>query len=275
MLEFPETINIAGQIRDYVQGKRISHVLPPTKPHKFCWFAGEPGDYDAALKGAMVQSAEGFGIFVEMSFDNGKRLCFNDGVNVRLAGKDQVPKDYQLLMEFEDAAALVFTVAMYGSIILHDGSYDNPYYLKSKSAISPFSDNFELYYRDLLKSSKATLSVKAFLATEQRFPGIGNGVLQDILLAARIHPKRKIGTLDRTEEDKLFSSIVSVLHHMIGEGGRNTEKDLFGEPGGYQTKLSKNTLSAGCVQCGGEIVKESYLGGAIYYCKSCQKLSER
>lgn|GEM_PF-2077218 len=30
---------------------------------------------------------------------------------------------------------------------------------------------------------------KAFLATEQRIPGLGNGVLQDILWTARIHPK--------------------------------------------------------------------------------------
>lgn len=37
--------------------------------------------------------------------------------------------------------------------------------------------------------------MKAFLAAEQRFPGIGNGVLQDILLESGIHPKRKISTL--------------------------------------------------------------------------------
>lgn len=275
MLEFPEAINITGQIKEYVLGKRISHVLPPTKPHKFCWFVGDPKDYDTALRGAIVQSAEGLGIFVEMSFDNGKRLCFNDGVNVRLTDKDQVPDNYQLCMGFDDATALVFTVAMYGSIILHDGDYDNKYYLKSKSAISPFSDEFEPYYRNLLESSKATLSAKAFLATEQRFPGIGNGVLQDILFAARIHPKRKIGTLSRMEQDRLLSAIVITLHSMTDEGGRNTEKNIFGQLGGYQMKLSKNTLSSGCAQCGGEIIKENYLGGTIYYCPFCQKPPEK
>lgn len=274
MLEFPETINIAGQISEFVQGKRISHVLHPTKPHKFCWFAGNPVDYDAALSDTIVQSAESLGIYVEMSFDNGKWLCFNDGVNVRFVDIDKVPKDYQLCMCFDDATALVFTVAMYGGIILHEGEYADKYYLKSKTAISPFSDEFEPYYRSLLESDKSTLSVKAFLATEQRFPGIGNGVLQDILLAACIHPKRKIGTLSRMEQDKLLSSIVSILHSMTDEGGRNTEKDIFGQPGGYQTKLSKITLSYGCVQCGGAIIKENYLGGTIYYCPVCQKLPE-
>ena len=38
--------------------------------------------------------------------------------------------------------------------------------------------------------------------------------------------------------------------------------------------MSKNTLASGCTACGGEIVKETYLGGAVYYCPSCQKMEE-
>jgi len=275
MLEFPESINIAGQLKKHVLGKRISRIFPPVKEHKFCWFSSEPEEYDAALRDSTIQSVEGFGIFVELSFNNGKKICFNDGVNVRLITEEKELKNYQLLMTFEDNTALVFTVAMYGGIILHDGNYDNEYYVKSKTGISPFSEEFESYYRRLIEGSKATLSAKAFLATEQRFPGIGNGVLQDILFAAHIHPKRKIGTLSMVEQDKLLYSVISVLRDMTDSGGRDTEKDIFGIPGGYQVKLSRNTLDSRCVQCGGSIVKESYLGGAIYYCSSCQELTDK
>jgi len=272
MMELPEAITIARQISDGVAGKKIRRVLPPTKAHKFCWYAGDPAEYDAAVSGSTVQSADGFGIFVEMAFDNGKRLCFNDGVNVRLMNCADVPKNHQLLMEFDDGKVLVFTVAMYGGIILHDGAYDNEYYIKSRTAVSPFSDAFEPYYRKLTAESKPTLSAKAFLATEQRFPGIGNGVLQDILFAAGIHPKRKIGTLSEAERDNLLSCIVSVLHDMTEHGGRDTEKDLFGRPGGYRVKLSKSTFASGCPRCAGQLTKETYLGGAVYYCPSCQPL---
>jgi formamidopyrimidine-DNA glycosylase len=273
VLELPEVITMAKQINEHVAGKGIRQVLPPTKTHKFCWFAGDPAAYDAGLKGHTVQAAEGFGIYVEISFDNGDYLCFNDGVKARLIKGAEVPKNYQLLMEFDDETALVFTVAMYGGIILHDGSYDNEYYLKSKAAISPLSHEFEAYYRQLVAMSKATLSAKAFLATQQRFPGIGNGVLQDILLAAGIHPKRKIGTLSSSEQDNLLYHMVAVLGEMIEGGGRDTEKDLFGQPGGYPVRLSKNTLALGCRKCGETIVKEPYMGGAIYYCPSCQVLT--
>jgi formamidopyrimidine-DNA glycosylase len=61
---------------------------------------------------------------------------------------------------------------------------------------------------------------------------------------------------------------------MTESGGRDTEKDLFGAPGGYRTKLSKNTLAFPCVQCGGQLAKEAYMGGAVYYCPTCQPLEK-
>jgi formamidopyrimidine-DNA glycosylase len=59
---------------------------------------------------------------------------------------------------------------------------------------------------------------------------------------------------------------------MTEQGGRDTERDLFGQPGGYRTILSKNTVGTGCPACGTMIGKEPYLGGAIYYCEICQPL---
>lgn len=45
-------------------------------------------------------------------------------------------------------------------------------------------------------------------------------------------------------------------------------------PGSYRVKLSKNTLDSGCPRCGGQLVKETYLGGAVYNCPSCQPLTK-
>jgi formamidopyrimidine-DNA glycosylase len=113
-------------------------------------------------------------------------------------------------------------------------------------------------------------SLKAFLATEQRIPGLGNGVLQDILLNAELHPKRKVQTLEIDEVRKLYESVVETLGKMTDQGMRNTEKDIFGNKGGYQMMLSKDTYKSPCVKCGGQIIKKAYMGGSIYYCDSCQ-----
>ena len=270
MLELPEVLTISKQLKEYIVGKKITKVLPPSKAHKFCWYNGEPAEYGAAIKGSEVKSVEGFGIFVEITFSNGYKLCINDGVNVRLMPSNEKLKNFQLLIELEEDWVLVFTVAMYGGIFLHDGSYDNEYYLKSKQALSPYSKAFTAYYYKTFMESKGSLSAKAFLATQQRFPGIGNGVLQDILFEAGIHPKRKISSFSEADKDRLLEKTITVLDKMTQKGGRDTEKNIFGEKGGYKVRMSKNTMGQCCPECGGEVIKESYLGGSIYYCTQCQ-----
>lgn len=272
MLEFPETKTLAKQLKETILGRRVEKVCPPTKPHKFCWYNGEPQEYDNAIRGCKITGADGFGIFAELSFENGMKLSLNDGVNLRLLSKEMSPKNYQLLMELDNGQVLVFTVVMYGGIFLHDGSYDNKYYLASKNAVTPLSPEFPDYYRKILSESKPSLSAKAFLATEQRFPGIANGVLQDILFAAGIHPKRKIFSLNEAEKAGLLEATQSILREMAELGGRDTEKDLFGFFGGYRTVMSKNGAGAGCPKCASLISKESYLGGSVYFCPQCQKL---
>lgn len=115
------------------------------------------------------------------------------------------------------------------------------------------------------------MSIKALLATEQRIPGLGNGVLQDILFKAGIHPKRKISKISELERSDLFHCLKVTLQSMADKGGRDTEKDFYGNFGGYKTLLSKNTYKNPCPNCGDTIVKEAYLGGSVYYCPTCQK----
>ena len=116
------------------------------------------------------------------------------------------------------------------------------------------------------------MSAKAFLATEQRIPGLGNGVLQDILFDARIHPKTKIKDLSSGETERMYQSVKSVLVEMTRLGGRDTEKDIFGRPGGYHTVLSRITLERPCPVCGGILERKAFLGGNIYYCPICQPM---
>ena len=74
---------------------------------------------------------------------------------------------------------------------------------------------------------------KLFLATEQTVPGLGNGVLQDILYHAHIHPKKKIAALTDKEKENLFYQVKETMNDIYRQGGRNTESDLFGENGKY------------------------------------------
>jgi len=59
---------------------------------------------------------------------------------------------------------------------------------------------------------------------------------------------------------------------MTSPGGRDTENDLSGRPGGYKTRLSRNTVGQPCPVCSTLLRKEAYLGGSIYYFPGCQRI---
>jgi formamidopyrimidine-DNA glycosylase len=275
MLELPEAMVVVEQINQTLKGKRIMNVNANQFPHKFAWFNGDPQNYHNLLTNKIIEKAAAYGGMVEITAGDAK-ILLGDGVNLRFyATGEKLPDKHQLQVEFDDFSSLIGSVQMYGGLwAFPDGEFNNPYYLVAKGKIPPFSEQFNYdYFISLLKDQKLklkSLSAKAFLATEQRIPGLGNGVLQDILWTAKIHPKRKMVTVSDEELHNMFKALKSVLSEMMLKGGRDTERDLFGCPGGYKTILSKNTVDKPCPNCGTTIIKEAFLGGSIYYCKGCQ-----
>ncbi len=274
MLELAESYSMAQQLTDTVKGKIIENVTANASPHRFAWYSGDPDNYRSLLKGKKIDGARSVGGQVEITA-NDMRIVLNDGVNIRFfeAG-EKLPRKHQLHLVFDDQSSLICSVQMYGGLwVFHEGENDNPYYLIAKEKPSPLSPGFTKQYFDALydKEQSKNLSAKAFLATEQRIPGLGNGVLQDILYNAKIHPKRKINTLNSQEIDGLYEAIVATLSRMASNGGRDTEKNLYGNKGSYITALSKYTVGKPCPVCGTLIKKEAYLGGSIYFCEGCQK----
>lgn len=276
MIEIPESTTIAMQLNETVRGKKICRVITNASPHKFAFYHGDPADYNALLAGQVIGDSFGIGAMIEITAGD-RRVVLGDGANLRYyddSGK--TPSKHQLLLELDDESALVCTVQMYGAVLAFmEGIYDNKYYLVVKEKPQPLADAFDRVYFDTLRTEGSDrISAKAFLATEQRIPGLGNGVLQDILFHAGIHPKRKMGTIREIEFDRLFRSVKDTLAEMTRLGGRDTEKDLFGSAGRYRTLLSKNTVGKPCPVCATDIQKTSYLGGAVYWCPMCQPLKE-
>lgn len=273
MIEFPEAIVLAKQIRLSLVGKEVVAVTAAHSPHKFAWYRGDPNGYGALLTGVQIEAARPYGGLVEIQAGD-VYLVFGEGTSLAYLEPGVArPQKHQLLLEFADGSALVASVQMYGGLwAFRDGDFANPYYHIAREKPSPLAEEFSLHYFQSLARGAGKVSAKAFLATEQRVPGLGNGVLQDILYNARIHPKRKLDTLSEAEYEGLYKSVRATLRQMAEQGGRDTEKDLYGQAGGYTTIMSKKNIANPCPSCGGTIKKEAYLGGSVYYCPSCQGL---
>lgn len=273
MLEIPESLTIARQINESIQGKRILEAEAAHTPHSFAWYSGEPDFYSRIMEGCEIGEATSLGSMIEISLGD-YSFIVGDGTNVRyFAPGEKLPERYQTRITFEDESSVICTIQMYGAMFLvQPHSYDNPYYLVGKSKPMPNTEDFTYaYFKQLFENLSGTVSMKAFLATEQRIPGLGNGVLQDILLESGLHPKRKIGGLTEGRKRRIYDAVCGTLEKMAAAGGRDTEKDFFGRQGGYRTMLSKKTVGKPCPYCGNEIQKANYLGGTVYFCPMCQE----
>jgi len=274
MIELPEAVVISKEINDTLSGKPIIEVIAAKSPHKFAWYHKDPRDYNELLVNKSIQSATNQGGHVQLKLD-GATILFSEGVRLRYyMDGEPIPEKHQLLIKFSDHSVLVATIQMYGGLVAFpDGAYDNAYYRAAREKPSPLSDDFGfVYFEKLFDKNIEKLSVKGLLATEQRIPGLGNGVLQDILYNAKIHPKKKVSTLNNTDKLTIFNSIKSTLAEMVEKVGRDTEQDIFGYQGGYKTILCKNTVNQACPVCGTLIQKQAYMGGSIYFCEECQKM---
>ena len=286
MIELPETYVLAEQINQTLVGKTIKSAAANSHPHAFAWYTGDPMEYDAKLSGRrIVKSNPGTGytcggntvmLCSGQDSDEEMLLVMSTPVKYHAPG-EKLPKSHQLLLEFDDASHMSCTVQMWGAMCCYPVGEDGlPTDYNRNQCPDPMTDAFdESYFEQLWSGVKPTMSAKAFLATEQRIPGLGNGVLQDILFLAHIHPKRKLQSLTDQDMENLYNSTKSTLIKMRDCGGRDTERDLFGKPGGYQTFLSSKTLAFPCRVCGDGLKREAFLGGNIYYCPTCQPLEGR
>jgi formamidopyrimidine-DNA glycosylase len=280
---------IKNQLDDAVCGKRIVNVIANQNPHTFVWFAMKPSqaftpdkayiaeaanDIAVYLTGKQIEkigvNTGGYGLFDFIYL--GDRALLSDITPRYTPPGEKYAKKHQLLLELDDGSNLTYTASLGGALFLFkaDKNGDTVGYISDFPMINTDDFTYE-FFKSIICREKGTLSVKQLLAAKNRIPGIDNSLLQDILWEAQINPKRKIDTLGEDDFRRIFAAIKSVPSAIINAGGKDVEKDIYGNYGGYESRVSRNTLGKPCARCGSEIVKEAYLGGSVFYCPKCQK----
>jgi len=294
-MSFAENHVISNQLQTTVVGKTIVKTVANQNPHGFVWFATEPrfafappevshaqaAQYDALLTGKQLQRAEvhfgGYGTF-NFLYVGDRALMFGISARYYTAG-EKPPKRHQLHLTFDDGSSLALCGSLGGTIFLFHVNEEG-LAVKYLPPVFPsvLSDDFsEQFFLDFIDGTdltklKPAKTVKCFLATKNRIPGLDNSILHEILWEARVNPKSVMAAIGEAEYRRLYAAIKKIFPAVIDAGGRDTEKDLFGNPGGYVTKAGRNTLGKPCARCGEPIVKEAYLGGVVYYCPGCQPI---
>jgi formamidopyrimidine-DNA glycosylase len=276
MFELPEYAILARQMNDTLKGKRIQRGQLGNSPHKFVWYNRSHDEFEQLTRGRTVGEAATHGRWLFLPLEPGYVLLLGEcgGKVLYHPPESEVPAKYHLHIRFEDGSFLTAMTQMWGAMELYEeGEEQNREYVKgmrpTPSDTEFTFDYFSALLDDLLEGKKR--SAKALLTQDQIIPGLGNAVAQDILFRARLHPKHPIAGLAADQRRGLYQAILDTVAEVIDQGGRYDEYDLYGNPGGYVRIMDKKALGRPCPECGGEVVKIQYLGGACYLCPNCQK----
>ncbi|UCE13644.1 MAG: hypothetical protein JSV04_00365 [Candidatus Heimdallarchaeota archaeon] len=279
MIELPEAIVISKQINDTLKGKTVRTAIRGQNPHRFA-FTGKFSDkeFSQILKGKIIKKSWSNGNVILVQLDPGYLLSLGCGGERILYHKHNktIPKKHQLLLEFEDQTYLTVTISGWGEVRLLESKDLNKHPHIPFEKADPLSAEFTFStfekLVDLLPDKKKC-SAKKFYITEPGLRGIGNGVIQDIFFLSRIHPKREMKSLTKGERELLYETTRSELQKMTNLGGRDSEKDIFNNLGGYQRIMHSKAVTTPCPVCETLIKKQQYLGGTIYFCPSCQTIN--
>jgi formamidopyrimidine-DNA glycosylase len=275
MIELPEALVIARQMNEVLAGKRIAYGNRGNATHKFAFSSGSSAAYEEIFKGKRMVGTEGHGSAILVSIEPDYVLVLGGGGERILFHQEErtLPKKYHLLLHFEDGTYLTVTVQGWGNTLLLPQAEAGTHPHVQKDRITPLDDAFTWDYFHRLFSSvdeDSATSIKYFIISEPGVWGIGNGCLQDILFRAKIHPRRRVIDVAEDEQRVLYDAIKDTLTRMVASGGRESERDLYGNRGKYVRILDSKTKGKPCPECGTPIKKIQYLGGACYLCPSCQ-----
>jgi formamidopyrimidine-DNA glycosylase len=277
VFELPEYLTLGRQMRQSIAGKRIREGSLGNSPHKFVWYNRTHQEFASLTAGKTVGEAYARGRWLFIPLEPGYMLVFGECGGKILFHKDQtsIPGRFHLLIRFEDGTALSAFTRMWGAMELYerDQELQRQYICDMRSTPVDTQFSFE-YFTELVRESvqNEKRSVKGLLTQDQLIPGLGNAIAQDIMFKAKLNPRQPLEGLGRREQENLYEAIRTMVAEVAEKGGRNDETDLFGHPGGYVRLMDKNAAGNPCPECGTGIVKIQYLGGACYYCPSCQAL---
>jgi formamidopyrimidine-DNA glycosylase len=276
MFELPEVVILAGQMKDALAGKTVEKGQLGNSPHKFVWYNRSHEEFERLTAGKTAGEAWAKGRWLFLPLEPGYVLLLGEcgGKVLYHAPGSQVPKKYHLYITFVDGSFFTATTQMWGAMELYErGEEQNRQYVEGMRT-TPIEPGFTFdYFCSLVDelAAEKPWSAKALLTQEQKIPGLGNAIAQDILFRARLHPRHSIAELDTEQRQRLYQAILDTVGEVIEQGGRYDEYDLYGNRGGYLRVMDKNALGRACPNCGGEIEKIQYLGGTCYLCPGCQK----
>jgi formamidopyrimidine-DNA glycosylase len=183
---------------------------------------GVPRDFAARLAGTVLESSEASGKQMLFRFSGSHWL----GIHLGMTGdlKSGPPEDSgdlhtHLRLRFVQKNLSFRDPRRFGRLLYHHGTQPPPWWEnRAPDLLGPGFTRTSL--ESFLLRRKGS-PIKAVLLMQERFPGIGNWMADEILWRAGLAPGRKAGALSKGEKDLLWREIRQVCRDALRVIGKN------------------------------------------------------
>ena len=267
MPEWPDLDVLRSRIEKAVGGRRVTAV----RVHDpLVLRAARP--FAEALEGRILTSVAHRGRFLAFTFDDDSRVVVNpmlSGLFDLLPPATKIRATTAFALTFENDVDLRYRddTRMGKVYLLAAGAKDGdvPGYAEQgveAGALAWTADEFA-------KRAKATRrELRNLLMDDEFIAGIGNAYADEILWAARLHPKRRVATLDLGELDRLRGALRATLERASEIVERELPPELGKKIRGHMNVRGR--AGEPCPRCGTKIVRTRHGLHEMYVCPKCQ-----
>lgn len=266
MPELPDLIYMQERLAPLVAGRTIAN-LEVTNP--IVLRVAVPQGAEQALAGARIDTVERHGPFLAVHTDRCE-LVFHFMLTGRLQhtrAKGRKIAHQAFCIDLDDGSLLRYgdQKQMGRVYILPPGDYSAvPGY--TTQGVDITGEQFDVAtFRKLARGVRS--QTRVFLMDQRKLSALGNAYADEVLFAARIHPKTRTNTIDEEGLDRLHAAIRSVIAdsvEYIRARAEPIEKKIRDH-----VKV-RNKKGQPCPRCGTTIRREQVHGYDTFFCPQCQ-----
>ena len=262
MPELPEVETVVRSIAPHVTGQRIERAELFSK----LVTRGDLKRTARRLRSNRIQAVRRRGKQIFMPLERGM-LYVHLGMTGKLLWNGKRGKYTRAALTLESGTLLYDDVRQFGRVEFYD-TLPKIFERVGPDALSLTFEEFQARLRQRSGGVKALLLNQSFIA------GVGNIYADEILFAARIHPRAAASRLSKRRAEELYANLIEVLGAAIEHRGSSISDyvDGAGERGAYQDLHNVyGRAGQACPRCNAVIRRILIAQRGTHYCPRCQR----
>jgi formamidopyrimidine-DNA glycosylase len=260
----PELAEVAFYSKKWSPGLGDRVVEVVCRERARIYRTAEPAKIRRGLKGKRLTSIETKGKQMRFLFEEAS-LGLHLGMTGKLLVKegDHEPGKHDHLVIRQEKRSLVFRDARMFGALKFEASAEPVWWTSLPPEV--VSRTFTLKaVADHLRRRKGS-PLKAVLLQQERFPGVGNWMADEILWRCKFHPARKAGTLDEEEAETFWRETKQLCRDALKIIG-----DKYGRPPASWLFRHRWRRGGKCPRDGATLERATIGGRTTAWCPECQ-----